>query len=152
MNIDITSYDVGIKNVKFGENVKIIKPVNLYNCEIGDNVFIGPFTEIQGGVKIGNNTRISSHTFICSGVEIGKDCFIGHGVMFTNDKFDSNTISNWKMCETKISDGVRIGSNTTILPVNIGSNVIIGGGSVVTKDVNDNKVMCGNPAKELREK
>jgi acetyltransferase-like isoleucine patch superfamily enzyme len=137
----------GIKGVKLGENVSIVEPVNLYGCAIGDNVKIGPFVEIQRDVTIGENSIISSHSFICSGITIGKNTFIGHGVMFTNDTFDSDLIENWQMKETIIGDRVRIGSNSTILPVKIGNNVIIGAGSVVTKDIPDNCVAYGNPAK-----
>jgi acetyltransferase-like isoleucine patch superfamily enzyme len=137
----------GIKNIKLGDNVSIVEPVNLYGCTIGDNVKIGPFVEIQKNVTIGENSIVSSHSFICSGITIGKNTFIGHGVMFTNDLFDSDLIEDWKMKETIIGDRVRIGSNSTILPVRIGNNVIIGAGSVVTKDIPDNCVAYGNPAK-----
>jgi acetyltransferase-like isoleucine patch superfamily enzyme len=141
----------GIKNVNLGENVSIVEPANLYGCAIGDNVKIGPFVEIQKDVTIGENTIVSSHSFICSGIKIGKNTFIGHGVMFTNDTFDSDLIENWQMKETIIGDRVRIGSNSTILPVKIGNNVIIGAGSVVTKDIPDNCVAYGNPAKIKRQ-
>lgn len=138
-----------MNNCNIDKNVKIINPVNLYGCTIKENSFIGPFTEIQSDVFIGKNTRISSHSFICSGVRIGEDCFIAHGVMFTNDKFDwpENKKDKWIQRNTLIGNNVRIGSNATILPVKIGNNVIIGAGSVVTKDIPDNSIVLGNPAK-----
>jgi len=136
-----------IKNVKFGENVSIIGHVNLYGCQLSDNVKIGPFVEIQSNVKIGKNTIISSHSFIPSGVEIGEHTFIAHGVMFTNDTFNSDVIEDWNIKKTVVGDRVRIGSNSTILPVKIGNNVIIGAGSVVTKDIPDNVTVYGNPAR-----
>jgi acetyltransferase-like isoleucine patch superfamily enzyme len=139
-----------ITNVKNYEKCIIPHPnlVNLYGCDLDENVFIGPFVEIQKNSKVGKNSRISSHTFVCEGVDIGEDCFIAHGVMFTNDVFtDSNSIENWKLKKTKIGNGVRIGSNSTILPVAIGDNAIIGAGSVVTKDVPPNTIVKGNPAK-----
>lgn len=119
---------------------------NLYGCKIEDGVFVGPFVEIQRGVHIGKDSRISSHTFVCEGVTIGKNCFIGHGVMFINDKY-SEKAGSWELREIKIGDNVRIGTNATILPVAIGNNAIIGAGSVVTKDVNDSEVVYGNPAR-----
>lgn len=135
-----------MKNVKLGENVTISHFTNLYGCELGDNVFVGPFVEIQSNVKVGKNSRISSHSFLCSGVEVGEDCFIAHGVMFTNDKFTERR-EDWIERKTVIGNNVRIGSNATILPVTIGDNVIIGAGSVVTKDIPSNTVVKGNPAK-----
>lgn len=135
-----------LNNVKMGENVKISPMVNLYGCELGDNCFIGPFVEIQSDVKIGNNTRISSHSFICEGVKIGKNVFVAHGVMFVNDKFTEKR-DDWVLRTTQIGDNVRIGSNATIMPVKIGNNVVIGAGAVVTKDIPDNIVVKGNPAK-----
>ena len=140
-------YMGNIKNVQFGENVSIVEPTNIYGCKIGNNVKIGPFVEIQRDSEIGDNTIISSHSFIPSGVKIGNNVFIGHGVMFTNDIFNSDLIENWEMKFTVVGDRVRIGSNSTILPVNIGNNVIIGAGSVVTKDIPDNVTVYGNPAR-----
>ncbi|GAB6074890.1 acyltransferase [Nautilia lithotrophica] len=143
----------GIVDVQFGKNCKIVKPVNLYNCEIGNNCFIGPFVEIQKNVKIGNNCKIQSHTFICELVTIGNYCFIGHGVMFINDPFINNGPARgnkefWK--ETIIGNNVSIGSNATILPVKICDNVVIGAGSVVTKDITEPGIYAGNPARKLR--
>ncbi len=145
---------VGIKNVKFGENVKVIEPVNLYGCEIGQDTFVGPFVEIQSDVKIGKSCKIQSHSFICSLVEIGDDCFIGHGVMFINDLFQSGgpaggDSSKWK--STRIGNNVSIGSNATILPVNICDKVVIGAGAVVTKDITESGIYVGNPARKIRE-
>lgn len=132
-------------DVILGQNTKIIPPSNLYGCTLSDNVFVGPFVEIQQRVIIKENTRVSSHSFICSGVEIGKDCFIGHGVMFVNDKFTENP-REWRERKTLIGNNVRIGSNCTILPVSIGDNAVIGAGSVVTKNIPANKIVKGNPA------
>ena len=142
-----------IRDVKFGKDCTVIEPVNLFECDIGNKVFIGPFVEIGKRVKIGDNSRISSHTYICEKVEIGKNCFIGHGVMFTNDKFSDGNInfnrSEW--IKTVIEDDVLIGSNATILPVNICSNVVIGAGAVVTKDIKKKGIYVGNPAKFLKD-
>jgi acetyltransferase-like isoleucine patch superfamily enzyme len=138
---------VGIKSVKLGYNVSIVSPVNLYGCVLGDNVKIGPFVEIQKDVEISSSVTVSSHSFICSGVSIGEGTFIAHGVMFINDKFDSESLDKWVERKTKVGKNVRIGSNSTILPVNIGNNVIIGAGSVVTKDIPNNSTVYGNPAK-----
>ena len=135
-----------INALEVHDSVKIINPVNLYGCEIGKDSFVGPFVEIQNNVKIGNNTRISSHSFVCSSVEIGDNCFIAHGVIFVNDNFTEDR-EDWIERKTKVGNNVRIGSNATILPVNIGNNVIIGAGAVVTKDVPDNSIIKGNPAK-----
>ena len=141
-----------IRDVNFGKDCTVIEPSNLYECELGDNVFVGPFVEITNGVKIGDRTRISSHSFICNLVNIGKDCFIGHGVMFTNDLFKTGEIIRDEkfFFSTNIADNVIIGSNSTILPVKICSGAVIGAGSVVTKDINLKGTYAGNPAKLLR--
>lgn len=136
-----------MKNVKVGNNVTISHYTNLYGCELADDVFVGPFVEIQSNVKIGKGSRISSHTFICSSVEIGEDCFIAHGVMFTNDKFTESR-DEWVECRTVVGNNVRIGSNATILPVTIGDGAVIGAGAVVTKDIPAGAIVYGNPAKQ----
>lgn len=139
-----------IIDVKSGKNLKIIEPVNIYRAKFGNNVFIGPFTEIQCGVIIGNNCKIQSHTFICEGVQIGNSCFISHGTMFINDKFSDGKPAGGdkkKWGKTKISNNVYIGSNATILPVKICSNVVIGAGSIVTKNICKPGKYAGNPAK-----
>ena len=142
-----------IKDVVFGKNVKIIEPVNIYGCTIGDGCFVGPFVEIQKTVVIGNRTKVQSHAFICEWVTIGDDCFIGHGVMFINDAFTSGgpargDKTKWK--STKIGNKVSIGSNATILPVTICDDVVIGAGAVVTKDILEPGIYAGNPAIKLR--
>lgn len=140
-----------LKNIKHGLNFKYIEPVNLYNCEFEDSVFIGPFVEVQSEVKIGSYTKIQSHSFICSNVTIGKNCFIGHGVMFINDKFSNKKVNSENPFEsTNIGNNVLIGSNSTILPVNISDDVVIGAGSVVTKNITSPGVYAGNPAKKIK--
>lgn len=135
-----------ITNCNIHSTAKISDFTNLYGCTINENVFVGPFVEIQRDVIVGKNSRVSSHSFICSGVFIGENCFIAHGVMFTNDKFTEDRES-WIERKTIIGNNVRIGSNATILPVTIGDNSIIGAGAVVTKDVPPNTTVKGNPAK-----
>jgi acetyltransferase-like isoleucine patch superfamily enzyme len=142
-----------VRDVDFGHNVTIVQPVNIYGCRIGSNTFVGPFVEIQKSVAIGDDCKIQSHTFICELVTIGNSCFIGHGVMFVNDLFSGGgpaqgNKSLWK--ETTVGNHVSIGSNVTILPVNICSNVVIGAGSVVTKSIAEPGVYAGNPAKKIR--
>lgn len=148
-----TEYIANVIDVVFGKFVKIVQPVNLYGCKLEDDVFVGPFVEIQKGAFIGKRSKIQSHTFICELVSIGMDCFVGHGVVFVNDLFSDGAPANgdqnkWKT--TKIGDRVSIGSNSTILPVNICSNVVIGAGSVVTKNITISGIYAGNPARLLR--
>lgn len=138
-----------IVDTKLGERVTVKEPVNIYGAELMDDVFVGPFVEIQKDTRIGAKTRVSSHSFICEKVTIGENCFIGHGVMFTNDKYTEK-----KGCEilqeTNIGNGVRIGSNATILPVCLGDDCIIGAGAVVTRDVPPKTTVVGNPARKIR--
>lgn len=144
---------IGISNVQFGINVTIVEPCNIYGCTIGDDVFIGPFVEIQKDVIIGARTKIQSHTFVCELVTLGEDCFIGHGVVFINDLFAKGgpacgDTTLWK--QTSIGNRVSIGSNATILPVRICDKVVIGAGAVVTRDVVEPGIYAGNPAKKIR--
>lgn len=145
---------VGIVNAEFGDNVTIVQPANIYGCKIGSDVFIGPFVEIQKDVTIGNRTRIQSHSFICELVTIGDDSVVAHGVMFINDLYSTGgpargDKSLWR--STNIGNRVSIGSNATILPVTICDDVVIGAGSVVTKDIVTPGIYVGNPAKKVRE-
>ncbi len=142
-----------LDDVVFGENVKVVQPVNLYGCTIGNNCFIGPFTEIQKNVTIGNGTKVQSHSFVCEYVTIGDNCFIGHGVMFINDPFLSGgpargDKTKWR--STNIGNNVSIGSNATIMPVSICDKAVIGAGAVVTKDITEAGIYAGNPAKKIR--
>ena len=144
---------IGIVDVEFGKNVTVVQPVNLYACKIDDESFIGPFVEIQNGVKIGKRCRIQSHAFICELVTIGDDCFISHGAMFINDLFVTggpaagNKDLWWS---TKIGNCVSIGTHATILPVTICDHAVIGAGSVVTKNIIESGIYAGNPARLLR--
>jgi acetyltransferase-like isoleucine patch superfamily enzyme len=143
---------VGIVNVQFGNNVTVVEPSNVYGCTIGDDVFIGPFVEIQKNVVIGARTKIQSHTFICELVTLGEDCFIGHGVMFINDMFAKGgpargDKSLWK--QTIIGNHVSIGSNASILPIKICDKAVIGAGAVVTRDIDEPGIYAGNPAKKI---
>jgi acetyltransferase-like isoleucine patch superfamily enzyme len=144
---------IGVVDVDFGKDVTVVEPVNLYGCRIGDGAFIGPFVEIQRRVSVGKRTRVQSHAFICELVTIGDDCFVSHGAMFINDVFDIGGPAFgkeelWK--PTKIGNHVSIGTNATILPVTICDNVVIGAGSVVTRDITKPGIYAGNPAKRLR--
>jgi len=146
-------------DVKRRRDVKIYAFVNLYGCEIGDESKIGAFVEIQKGVRIGRRVKISSHTFVCEGVTIEDEVFIGHGVMFINDRYprastpegELQTEADWEPVPTTVKKGASIGSNATILcGVTIGEGAIVGAGSVVTKDVSPYTVVAGNPAQVLR--
>ena len=146
-------------DVRLGKDVKLSPFVNLYGCEVGDNTKIGAFVEIQKNAKIGQNCKISSHTFVCEGVSIEDNVFVGHGVVFINDLFprattaqgELQTEKDWKVERTLVKKGASIGSGSTILAnVVIGENAMVGAGSVVTRDVPDNAVVAGNPAKVLR--
>lgn len=148
-------FESAIREANFGSNVKVVQPVNIYGCKIDDDCFVGPFTEIQKAVSIGKRTKVQSHTFICEQVTIGDDCFIGHGVMFINDLFEGGgpargDKTKWR--STKIGNNVSIGSNATILPVNICDNVVIGAGAVVTKNIEQPGVYAGNPARIIQKK
>lgn len=149
-------------DVRLGNNVKLSKFINLYGCTIDDNTKIGAFVEIQRNVTIGKSCKISSHTFICEGVSIGNSCFIGHGVIFINDKYPRatkadgslETDEDWKdrFVKTHVGNFVSIGSNVTILGgLTIGDNAIIGAGSVITKDVPPDEIWAGNPAKIMKD-
>lgn len=145
---------VAVVNATCGSGVVIVQPSNVYGCELGDGVFVGPFVEVQKDVRIGARTRVQSHAFICELVSIGADCFVGHGVMFVNDLFEKGGPARgdkalWR--STFVGDRVSIGSNATILPVSICDDVVIGAGAVVTKSITKPGVYAGNPARKLRD-
>ena len=148
-----------LRNVTLGKDVRIFNFVNAYGCSMGDGSKVGAFVEIQKGATIGKNCKISSHTFICEGVHIEDDCFIGHGVMFINDLYPRatnnegtlQTEADWKVIPTYIKKGASIGSNATILSgITIGENALVGAGAVVTKNVEANTVVAGNPARLIK--
>jgi UDP-2-acetamido-3-amino-2,3-dideoxy-glucuronate N-acetyltransferase len=146
-------------DVKLGVNVQIHNFVNLYGCEIGDNTKIGPFVEVQKGVRIGRNCKISSHSFICEGVQIDDEVFVGHHVVFINDRYPRATTNrgqlqsekDWVLIPTYVERAASIGSGAVILcGVKIGEGSMIGAGSIVVKDVRPYVVVAGNPARVLR--
>jgi len=148
-----TMRSIGVRDVAMGARVQIIEPANVYGCSLGDDCFGGPCTEIQRGASVGARTRIQSHAFVCELVTIGSDCFVGHGVMFTNDVFAEGGPARgrrdlWR--PTRIGDRVSIGSNATLLPVAVCDDVVIGAGAVVTRDITRPGIYAGNPARLLR--
>lgn len=152
-------YNCISKDVKLGRNVRFSNFINLYGCTIGDNCKIGAFVEIQENAEIGRNCKISSHTFICEGVHIKDSVFIGHNVSFINDKYPRavNTRgglqgkADWKVVKTVVEAGASIGTSATILcGVTIGRNAIVGAGAVVTRDVPEDAIVAGNPAKIIK--
>ena len=159
MNVEQPANRLIADNVKLGKGVRIFAFTNLYGCELGDDVKVGTFVEIQKGAKIGNRCKISSHSFICEGVTLEDEVFIGHGVMFTNDLLPRATAADgalqteadWTCLRTLVRRGASIGSNATLLcGITVGERAIVGAGSVVTKDVPPRAVVAGNPAKVLR--
>lgn len=146
-------------DVKLGKNVVLNDFINVYGCSIDDGTKIGPFVEVQKNATIGKNCKISSHTFICEGVTIEDDVFVGHGVVFINDKYPRatnetgglQTDKDWEVVPTIVKKGASIGSNATLLcGITVGSRSIVGAGSVVINDVPDNVIVAGNPAKIIR--
>ena len=142
---------VGVVDVSKGQGVTIVSPSNVYGCKLDDDVFVGPFVEIQTGAAVGARTKVQSHSFICEMVTIGEDCVIGHGVMFTNDRFRGGPArgdkARWEA--TTIGDRVYIGSGTTLLPVSICHDVVIGAGAVVVQDIDVPGTYAGNPCRRI---
>jgi acetyltransferase-like isoleucine patch superfamily enzyme len=146
-------FRASVRDVTCGANVRIVEPANVYECELADDCFVGPFVEIQKGVRVGPRTKVQSHAFVCELVTIGSDCFIGHGVMFINDVFSVGGPARgqrelWR--STSVGDRVSIGSNATILPVRICDDVVVGAGAVVTRDLTTPGIYAGNPARLIR--
>ncbi|RTZ42374.1 N-acetyltransferase [Candidimonas sp. SYP-B2681] len=145
---------ISVTNAEFGERVTLVDPVNLYGCTLGDDVFVGPFVEIQKGVKVGNRTRIQSHAFVCEMVEIGEDCFISHGAKFVNDLFSNGGPARGNKAlwmPTILGNRVSVGTNATVLAVSICNDVVIGAGSVVTRNITEPGIYAGNPARKIRD-
>jgi UDP-2-acetamido-3-amino-2,3-dideoxy-glucuronate N-acetyltransferase len=151
---------MGLKDVELGKDVRIAQPalVNLYGCKIGDETKVGAFVEIQRNASVGARCKISSHSFICEGVTIEDEVFIGHGVMFINDRLPRATVSgqlqsdkDWKVVPTRVCRGASIGSGAAILcGITIGERALVGAGAVVTKDVAADTTVAGVPARLLR--
>ena len=159
MNPALASLQNIAPDVKVGRRVRIFAFTNLYGCELGDDVKVGTFVEIQKGAKIGHRCKVSSHSFICEGVTLEDDVFIGHNVTFTNDRYpratnaagELQTEADWQCIPTLVKRGAAIGSGTTLLcGITIGERAVIGAGSVVTKDVPPDAVFAGNPARFLK--
>ena len=152
MSIAINRWQSQVRDVTAGEGVTVVEPSNLFECTLGDGVFVGPFVEIQRGVTIRARTRVQSHAFICELVTIGEDCFVSHGAMFVNDTFARGgpargDQSSWR--STTIGDRVSIGTNATIMPVTICDDVVIGAGAVVTKSITEPGLYAGVPARRI---
>jgi acetyltransferase-like isoleucine patch superfamily enzyme len=152
---------IRLNDVKLGADVKIYSFVNAYGCEIGDESRVGAFVEIQKGVKVGRRCKVSSHSFLCEGVILEDNVFVGHGVMFTNDKYPRATNpdgspqseADWRVVPTIVKCGASIGSNATIIAgVTIGINAMVGAGAVVTRDVPDGATVAGVPARQTPSK
>ena len=148
-----------ITNVEFGESVVVYSFTNLYGCKVGDGTRIGPFVEVQAGAVIGARCKIQSHAFICDGVQLGEGVFVGHGVMFVNDKNPRATnpsggvagASDWQLERVVVENGASIGSNATVVgPVTIGARAMVGAGAVVTRDIPPGTIVAGMPARPLR--
>jgi acetyltransferase-like isoleucine patch superfamily enzyme len=159
MSKDSSIFQQIASDVKLGKGVRIFGFTNLYGCEIGDDVKIGTFVEIQKGARIGNRCKISSHTFICEGVELEDEVFVGHNVTFVNDLYPRATNgdggmqqdADWECIPTRVKRGASIGSGTTLLcGVTVGERALVGAGSVVTKDVPAFTVVAGNPARVIK--